>query len=401
MTDLTWIICTLLALNFVRASHFGRFSPEQTGQNLGRITVYAFISICLHALLPWIQLDTQGSTYWYICRLSFATLIILNGGLYYIHRLPFTGRFILGLSWTPNQGIGTPGFVDPQNKVDTEANIALRAARRNIPIALELQEKELFDTVRLEEECRRVNPLYSPQDVQRSGYHAYDFLEYVKYRRPRPRPGAEPRIALTDPSEIREVLWWAEGNRLQCHNSFATAPGSNGSLPAFENESVIFTNCVSVERPEQVAPAINLIKQTLRNLPYYTTREPSRNQFKYAVGIDVEFLEFPTEFYRQMVMSVRGLGDRSFRQPNGYDIGPDGNIILDGTARVETEGYYPLVEDQYLASCMSIAVDKVLVVNFHILHMIRNIETADQLQQVLGAPGPYIIFPVLVIKMLT
>jgi hypothetical protein len=387
MTDLEWIIlCTLLALNFIRASHIGGFTPEETGRNLGLIIICAFISICVHALLQWVQFDTQGSSYWYIYRLSSAILIILNGGLYYIYRLPFTGRFILGLSWTPNQGIGTPGFVDPENKVDSEADIALEAARRNIPIAIELQEKELFDIVRLEEERRRDNPLSSPQDVQRSGYHAYDFLEYVKYRRPQPLPGAEPRIALTDPSEIREVLWWTEGDRLQCHNSFATTPDSNRNLPAPGNETVIFTNCVSVERPDQVAPAINLIKQTLRNLPYYTTREPSRNQFKYAVGIDVEFLVFPTEFYRQGVAALRGLGDLSFRQPNGYDIGPDGNIILDGTARAENRDYLPLEEDQHLASCMSIAVDKVLVVNFHILHMIRNIETADQLQQVLGAP---------------
>ncbi|KAI5838845.1 hypothetical protein DFP73DRAFT_248561 [Morchella snyderi] len=372
MSDLIWIILSMfLVLRFIQSSHFQAVSPEGTDLNLKLIAIYALISICVNVLLQWVQFNTQDSSYWYISRLGYAMMIGLGGSVYYISRLPFMDLFVLGLSWAPNQGIGTPGFVDPENKVDSAADTALEAARRNMPIALELREGELFDTVRLEDERRRDNPLTSPQDVQRSGYNAYDFLE--------------------------EVLWWTEESSLQCHNSFATAPGSNGNLPAPGNESVLFTNCVSVERPGQVGPAINLIKQTLRNLPYYTTREPSRNQFKYAVGMNVEFLTFPTEFYRRNVVDMRGLGNESFRQPNGYDIGPDGNVILDGTARLENLNYFPLMEDQYLASCMSISVDKILVVNFHILHMIRNIETADQLQQ-LAAIFEQIIFDISIIK---
>lgn len=89
--------------------------------------------------------------------------------------------------------------------------------------------------------------------------------------------------------------------------------------------------CVSVERPENIAPAVSLIRSTLRRISFYDkypAREISRNQFKNSVAIDCEFRQYPPE---------------------------------EGMARSE---------DNFLVACMTVCVDKILVVNFHIIHMI-------------------------------
>lgn len=90
--------------------------------------------------------------------------------------------------------------------------------------------------------------------------------------------------------------------------------------------------CVSVANPDQVRPAIDLIRSTLDRVSYYDKYEGeiSRTQFKYSVAVGCEYRDSPS--------GLPGSG-------NG---------------------------DDRVVSCMAVCVDKILVVNFHIYHMITS-----------------------------
>lgn len=92
--------------------------------------------------------------------------------------------------------------------------------------------------------------------------------------------------------------------------------------------SALFMTCVSVINPEHIRPAVDLIRSTLDRVSYYDKYEGevSRTQFKYSVAVDCEFWD------------SQGPGD----------------------------------EDRCLVSCMTVCVDKILAVNFHIYHMITS-----------------------------
>lgn len=98
------------------------------------------------------------------------------------------------------------------------------------------------------------------------------------------------------------------------------------------NQSALFTTCVSVANPAQIRPAIDLIRSTLERVSYYDKYEGeiSRIQFKNSVAIKCELRTIPD--------------------------GPEG----------------PRNGDNNIVSCMTVCVDKILVVNFHIFHMITS-----------------------------
>ena len=132
------------------------------------------------------------------------------------------------------------------------------------------------------------------------------------------------------------------------------------TLPAStlqKHDSALYMRCLSVTRPEQVGPAISLIRATVSQNPYYNTEwvkgETSRNQFRNSVAVDCEFATFPGEF-------LEGL-DGSFYTKRG-------NPIYDP----QFPGYAQVDIDRKLVSIMTVAVDRVLVVNFHILCMLTD-----------------------------
>lgn len=98
------------------------------------------------------------------------------------------------------------------------------------------------------------------------------------------------------------------------------------------NRSALFMTCISVENPEHITPAVDLIQATLERVSYYDRSggEGSRTQFKYSVAVGCKFRDYPAN-------------------PQG-----------------------PRNEDNCLVSCMTVCVDKILAVNFHIYHMITS-----------------------------
>lgn len=97
------------------------------------------------------------------------------------------------------------------------------------------------------------------------------------------------------------------------------------------NRSALFMTCVSVANPQHITPAVDLIQSTLDRVSYYgRSGEASRVQFKHSVGVSCMFREYPA--------NPQGLGN----------------------------------EDNCLVSCMTVCVDKILAVNFHIYHMITS-----------------------------
>lgn len=141
-------------------------------------------------------------------------------------------------------------------------------------------------------------------------------------------------------------------------------------VETFENHpSALFVNCVSVTHPEEIEDAITLIKSTLEVVPYYITGERSRNQFKYSVAVDCEFLEYPAEFDHN--------DHRSHHPVAGYA------LRRNGTVRHPREPSPTEVnEDRNLVTCMTVCVDKALVVNFHIMYMIEHIQDEQEVGQV-------------------
>lgn len=109
-------------------------------------------------------------------------------------------------------------------------------------------------------------------------------------------------------------------------------PDVVGSDKLRGNRSALFMTCVSVENPEHITPAVDLIQSTLDKVSYYDRSggEVSRVQFKHSVGVGCKFREYPAD--------PQGPGD----------------------------------EDNCLVSCMTVCVDKILAVNFHISHMITS-----------------------------
>lgn len=108
-----------------------------------------------------------------------------------------------------------------------------------------------------------------------------------------------------------------------------------------ENPSALFITCVSVDNPTQIMPAIDLIRETLERVSYYDKHEGevSRTQFKYSVAVGCEFRAITPE---------------------------------------NRQG--PTNEDNCVVSCMTVCIDKILAVNFHIYHMItsaRDLASAD------------------------
>lgn len=100
-----------------------------------------------------------------------------------------------------------------------------------------------------------------------------------------------------------------------------------------ENPSALFMTCVSVDNPAQIMPAIDLIRQTLERVSYYDKHEGevSRTQFKYSVAVDCEFRATTPD------------------DPQG-----------------------PRNDDNHVVSCMTVCIDKIIAVNFHIYHMITS-----------------------------
>lgn len=98
------------------------------------------------------------------------------------------------------------------------------------------------------------------------------------------------------------------------------------------NQSALFTTCVSVANPAQIRPAIDLILATLERVSYHDKYEGeiSRTQFKNSIAVKCALRTTPDD--------------------------PEG----------------PRNEDNNIVSCMTVCVDKILVVNFHIFHMITS-----------------------------
>lgn len=193
----------------------------------------------------------------------------------------------------------------------------------------------------------------------RSGYELYQYLEDIKhYNRQE-----------DDVLDYREVLWWVDSKdkTLKCASDFmdrsqvcrsnvipflasiillnrvilpspkltslkwAPIPTVNGIKSLAKNPSTLFMTCVSVESFVGIRPAVALIKTALEKIHYYDKYygESSRTQFQNSVAVDCQFKKYPTE-------------------------------------KGKFEG-----EDDELVACMTVCVDKILIVNFHIIHIIE------------------------------
>jgi hypothetical protein len=123
------------------------------------------------------------------------------------------------------------------------------------------------------------------------------------------------------------------------------------------HDSALYMRCVSVARPEQIPYAIYLIKAAVDLNPHYRTQwlrtETTRNQFRDSIAVSCEYATYPAEFLEGR--------QGSFYNEAGLPIYNPGD-----------DQYLQKDVDRHLLSVLTVAVDRVLVVNFHVLHMLKH-----------------------------